>query len=148
MFYLLDSIMLVERNEEEILPRSSKIGGLKDELSEIGNGTHGTIFCSGGPKTYALKVVKPDGSFQWIFKVKGITLNYHNLTVLNPEQMLSTILYHPEDQIEVEDSNKFNRSKKTGLPWNRMHTKRWKIVYTKRIIVNHFDTLPFGYYQE
>ncbi len=84
------------RNGEMVLPTSSKIGGLKDELLDIGSGARGTVFCSGGPKT-ALKVVKTDGSHEWIFKVKGITLNYHNLTILSPERMLNTILHHPEE---------------------------------------------------
>ncbi len=103
-----DSVMVVERNGETILPRSSRIGGLKDELAEIGSGTYGSIFCSGGPKTYALKVQRTDGDHEWIFKIKGVTLNYHNLLVLSPERMLDTILNHTNDLIELEDLNKIH----------------------------------------
>ncbi len=139
--------MLVGRNGENVLPRSSKIGGLKDELAEFGTGACGSIFCSGGPKSYALKVAKSDGTHEWIFKLKGITLNYRNLMILNPEKMLDTILHHPDDCVEVEDSNKIQRSKQTGLLWNKCKWKKWRIIYTKRVIVNQYDTLPFGYYQ-
>ncbi len=58
LYFDTDSVMLVEKDGEHCLPRSNKIGGLKDELEEFGAHCHGSVFCSGGPKTYALKVEK------------------------------------------------------------------------------------------
>ncbi len=60
--------------------------------------------------------------------------------------MIETILDHPDKETEVIEKRKFLRNKNTGELWNRSSQKRWKIVYTKRVIVNQFDTLPFGYY--
>ncbi len=147
LYFDTNSVMLVEKDGEHCLPRSSKVGGLKDELlSDFGANSRGSTFCSGGPKTYALKVDKQDGSHEWIFKVKGITLNYRNLQILNPEKMLDTIINSPNQETEVMEKRKIHRDKNTGLLWNKTNWKRWKIVHMKRVIVDRFNTLPYGYY--
>ncbi len=146
LYFDTDSVMLVEKDGEHVLPRSSKIGGLKDELNEYGTNSKGDEFCSGGPKTYAIKVEKTDGTYEWIFKIKGITLNYRNLKIISPETMIDTILNCPTEKMEIVEKRKITRNKNTGELQNKISWKKWKIVYTKRVIVNQFKTLPFGYY--
>ena len=73
LFYDTDSIIYVSnRDMHEYVPLTGTLlGEMTDELSCYGTGCYITSFVSGGPKFYAYKVKKPDGTESCTCKVKG-----------------------------------------------------------------------------
>ena len=82
------------------------------------------------------------------FKVKGISLNCRNMEVINAEQILRSILHHPDQKLIIVDPAKIGRSVKTGKLFMHPKVKTWRLSFDKRII-NWLDytTLPWGFIQ-
>ena len=62
------------------------------KLSCYGTGSYITSFISGGPKFYAYKVKKPDGTESCTCKVKGIRLNYSNTEKINFDSIRNLVI--------------------------------------------------------
>ena len=113
---------------------------LGEMTSEIENGEHIVEFISAGPKNYAYRL----SNGETCCTVKGFTLNSSALESLNFESIKSTVCDNRTEKIPIKQL-KFTRNK---TDWS-IHTseilKSYAFVYTKRRIINQFDTLPFGY---
>jgi hypothetical protein len=94
-------------------------------------------------------------SIEWtICKIKGFTLNYETSKKINSDS-LNNILEKssragPESKTNKDRKistryNRITRDTKTKELLNKMETKEFSFVYDKRVILENFDTLPFGY---
>ncbi|XP_024944125.1 uncharacterized protein LOC112494866 [Cephus cinctus] len=72
-------------------PLGSLLGDLTDELESYGIGSYITSFVSGGPKFYAYRVRKPDGSHAEVCKVKGITIDHATSLAINYDWIRSYV---------------------------------------------------------
>ena len=81
-------------------------------------------------------------------KVPGITLNYRTVQKVNFNVMCDMIclraLSDLTDTMTVNIPFKIARNKNDKNVATRCENKDYRIVYNKRVIVNNFDTLPFG----
>jgi len=50
-----------------------------------------------------------------------------------------------DDKITVTNPCKIVRNLKTREILSKSESKDYRIVYTKRVIVDNYDTLPYGY---
>jgi hypothetical protein len=100
---------------------------------------------SGGPKNYAYET----STDKTVCKVRGITLNYRTAQKVNFNLMCDMVclvaLSDFTDRISVNIPFKIIRDTKEKSVKTRIENKDYRIVYNKRVIVNNFDTLPYGF---
>ncbi len=104
LYYDTDSVIYVSRPGMYDLPSGSMMGELTDELADKGVGTFISRFLSGGPKFYAFEYVKPDGTKDYVCKIKGIRLNFSTKQKLNFESIRGMIMGESE-KIVIESSS-------------------------------------------
>jgi hypothetical protein len=140
LYFDTDSVIYyTDEGEEDLL--KSEMG---DFLGQLTAETDSPIrvFVSGGPKNYAFTTF--DGQTE--MKVKGITLNYINKKVINLETLRDMVQGGGPDYVEVTNPNKICRDVKNTQLISKEETKRYKIVYNKRVLQRDgISTLPYGY---
>ncbi|GFR34105.1 uncharacterized protein TNCT_314611 [Trichonephila clavata] len=93
-------------------------------------------------KNYAYKL--SDGSE--VCKIRGFTLNFQNSLVLNYNSVKELVKSVDETRfMTVTNPRKITRDKKKRKVENKIETKKYKMVYDKRVIQEDFSTLPYGY---
>jgi hypothetical protein len=123
------------------------LGDLTNELEEYGKDSYITEFVSGGPKNYAFSVFCPStGIHITKCKAKGITLNYNNSKVVNFASLKNMVVEDPTP-VHVHNSKKIIR-KHGGHVFSAAETKEYKIVYTKRRLIDGFDSVTYGHQED
>ena len=51
----------------------------------------------------------------------------------------------PSKTIIVTNPSKISREKFNNVLYNREENKQYRVVYDKRVILNDYSTLPYGY---
>lgn len=141
LYYDTDSIFYVtDASKKDVdLPMGSMMGELTNELPP---GCHIVSFVSGGPKFYAYKYIKPDGSFEYVCKVKGIRLNFTNSEKINFDSVREMIL---ENNHTILINSKAIRRTQFHEVLTVPESKTCAPVYSKRRYVNLVRSYPFGY---
>jgi hypothetical protein len=90
----------------------------------------------------------------FICKIKGFTLNYETSKKIHSDS-INNILEKssragPESKTNKDSKistqyNRITRDTKTKELLNRIEIKEFGFVYDKRVILENFDTIPFGY---
>lgn len=100
------------------------------------------FFLTGGPKNYAYTT----SSNKTVCKIRGFTLNYKNSLTLNFEAIERLVSdMDTKAKIPIVNPAKICRDAKKRRVYNREEVKHYGIVYTKRVILPDYTTLPFGY---
>ena len=94
---------------------------------------------SGGPKNYAYELA--DGT--QVCKVKGFTLNHRSSLILNMDSMKNLVTTGRDRSYTLINPHKIVR--KDGHLFSREEEKVYRFVYDKRVIVNNYETLPYGW---
>ena len=107
-------------------------------------------FVSGGPKNYAYKVVDTvTGDQKSVCKVRGITLNYKALGLVNFDVIRDMILGAVKERnVTVHSEHKIQRKRKSGggivstvtEPQNKMY----RTSFFKRRRLSDETSVPFG----
>lgn len=141
LYFDTDSVIYVSKEGDWEPPTGSYLGELTDEL----DGKHITTFVSGGPKNYAYET----NSGKTVCKVRGITLNYRTVQKVNFNVMCDmvylNVMCDVVDPLSVNIPYKIVRERKEKSVSTRGETKDYRVVYNKRVIVDNFDTLPYGF---
>ena len=120
-------------------PLGDYLGALTDELDA---GEYIVEFVSGGPKNYAYKTSSGVESC----KVRGFTLNFTNSRLINFSAVKELVTRRVDHlQVTTVNPSKICRNAKTNSIYNTEEKKQYKVVYTKRVIQDDYDTLPYGY---
>ena len=100
-------------------------------------------FVSCGPKNYTYKL----NSGEVVCKVRGFSLNYRASQVINFESMKEALYsWKNNDKKElVTIRTEILRDKKSPKVYNRVVHKHYGVVYDKRIVLDNFTTVPYGY---
>lgn len=138
LYHDTDSVIFISLPNE---PEPELGDYLGDLTSETDKDDHIVHFCSTGPKSYAYKTAKGEQCC----KIKGFRLNYTNEKALNFDSMIELLTDENKDHINIS-SQKTCRHKNKRILYNRTENKKFKIVYTKRVIQKDaFTTLLYGY---
>ena len=137
LYYDTDSVIFISQPSEQDPPIGDYLGELTDELP---SGEHITEFVSGGPKNYAYKT----STGSECCKVRGFTLNFKNSSIVNFSSVKEIVTNMQDATLSVEN-NKIMRDKTKLVLYNKAGKKKYRMVYTKRVIQPNFDTLPYGY---
>jgi hypothetical protein len=114
------------------------LGELTDELKP---GDFIKTFVSGGPKCYAY--ITKDG--ETVTKMRGITLHSEAVKVINFDTLTEMVRGEGPERVTVHDPHKIVRDLKNKQILSKPQNKDYRVVYTKRIRVGDFDTIPYGY---
>ncbi len=120
--------------------------GINFILSEYGAGAYIEQFVGAGPKNYAYKVRKMDGSTATKIKIRGFTLNYEAASKLNLKNLRNKVFdfvnfrrIHTTTIVQPQIGRSYTREVIT-----RDISKRYSVVYSKRWVLADFSTVPFG----
>lgn len=137
-----DSIIFVDKDKTvtKTLPLGNYLGQLTNEISpEEG---YITAFVSSGPKSYAYKTLND----KEMCKVRGFTLHSQkNSELINFSSIREIVVAKTQHSIKTVDERKISRLPLKRKLYNRTEEKDFKMVYTKRRLLNDLSTLPFGY---
>ena len=148
----LDSIIYVTRPGDVYQPRlGSFFGDMTSELAEYGDDAYIEEFVSGGPKHYAYRVRKGDGSAVEKIKIRGFTINHSTAALLNMSALKEKVFDFVQ-AIDTEDSEenyaiveqpRIGRTEARQVV-TREGVKKHRIVYNKRWVKRDFTTNPYG----
>lgn len=51
----------------------------------------------------------------------------------------------PSKVIVITNPSKISRDKYSNVLYNKQENKQFRVVYDKRVILDNYDTLPYGY---
>ena len=133
-----DSLFFISNGTDYDPALGDYLGDLTDEIDKKDG--YITTFISCGPKNYAYEL----STGKQKCTIKGFSLNYNASLKLNFDSMKDIVLNDFTKKIEVEQVN-FTRDKKTWDVSTSIIKKLYSFVYNKRIIVENFNTVPYGY---
>jgi len=153
LYFDTDSVIYISRPGDEEPVLGDYLGQLTNELKPE---DHIIDFVSGGPKQYAYKTYMGAE----VCKIRGFSLNHVNGELLNFETMNNLISMSKENETEAEigkkrkrescitvfNPSKITRHKEMRKIYNRFEEKKYKVVFTKRVIDKEtLDTFPYGF---
>ena len=103
-----------------------------------------TKFRGLGPKNYAYQLQTINGSIESKCKVKGITLDYKTSQMVNFDTFTKCTMDRTIEFKIMYDCR--IRRHKDRTVTSEPQTKTFRSVYTKRVIVDEVDTVPYGYH--
>lgn len=134
MYCDTDSIMYIDNGKNTV-----KTGDLLGEWTDELGGGYMKKYLATGPKSYYYNT----NDDKETTKCKGFTLNHKTLEKINAETMEKLI--DGEIANEVINFNQITRDVKTKNLVNKDSTKTLSFNFDKRIRVDNYDTLPYGY---
>ena len=141
LYYDTDSVIFVSKPGEPEPPLGPYLGQLTNELKE----GYITTFVSGGLKNYCYKT----STDKVETKVRGITLNCSAQQRVNFDVIRSLVYLHAKcnvtGKVTVDIPLKITRNAKDKNIETKRMKKDYRIVYDKRLIIDDYKTLPYGY---
>ena len=145
LYFDTDSIIFSHRPGEPTPPTGDHLGEFTSELKP---GDHIVEFAAAGPKNYGYQT--KDGKVEC--KVRGFTLNTRGQEQLNFERLKQNVIDEVTDPVDepraipVHNPHKIRRDVNTKQLETVEETKRYKVVFDKRVVdPNTFLSYPYGY---
>ena len=115
------------------------MSGAIDPIKPLNPFAYITAFISSGPKSYSYRL----NDNTEIVKFKGIVMNPVNRQLVTFDNIQQVITRG--QVIRLPTYNMFVRDKVHGRVFNKAAYKTVRLVYTKRVLLDSYDTLPYGY---
>jgi len=131
-----DSVIFIAKENDPMPPLGDFLGQLTDEIPQ---GLWITEFISSGPKSYSYRL--SDNSER--IKFKGVMMNEANAKFVSFQSIQEVVTKGLV--IRLPTYNLFVRDKINGQVFNKLTYKTVKLVYDKRVLLDNYDTLPYGY---
>ena len=139
--YDTDSVIFVSKPNDPEPPIGPYLGELTDELGR----DYITTFVFGGPKNYSYRT----NTNKVETKVRGITLGCNAKQKVNFNVICALVYLHAQchvmGHVTVDIPFKITRNAKSKNIETKRMEKDYRIVYDKRVIVDEYKTLPYGY---
>ena len=148
LYFDTDSVFYISRPGDQDLPVGDYLGDLTDELTEYGEGSYITEFCSAGPKNYMYRVFSTkDQKIHTTIKVKGFPLDYTTMKHINASNMKNKVraFVKSGNQEETSVINWRIRRLPDYRIVTRLERKKYRVVYDKRVARRNYYTHPYGY---
>lgn len=128
-----DSIIYEYREGEYNIPEGKFLGEWECETK----GRRITHYVSLGPKSYSYKIENDEGHT----KNKGFTLNVANSKAVNYDRMKDLVT----GKVHILNTENLDFKKHQGGIYSYTQQKSQLFCYTKRHMIDNYDTLPFGH---
>ena len=135
--YDTDSVWFIDDGRTPVIKTGDSLGDMTDELEE---GDYIVKWVATGPKSYAYITFKG----RVVCKVKGFTLNYANSQKINPSTMMN-LVEGRISSIQTERKNAITRNAFAKEIVNKDQSKTFSCGYNKRVVLENYDTIPYGY---
>jgi len=152
LYFDTDSIIYTSTvgKQEYQVPIGSYLGMMTDELRDYGPGSYIVEFVSGGPKNYSFKVYSTKyDKFFYVTKIRGFSLTSTASKRLNFNSIKKFVFEYVKSNVTCESNLVFQRieRRKNRDIVTKTICKKYKIVYTKRVLRRDFTTVPYDYKQ-
>ena len=113
MYCDTDSVIYIQpRSEPPLIETGDKLGDMTYELRPSESISE---YACGGPRNYAYRVLNTgDGREKTVYKIRGITLNYNTMKMVNFGVVRDMIMGDEPPVINVHSENKIKRKRKRG----------------------------------
>ena len=147
-YFDTDSVFWINRfgSNDYTPPVGTFLGDLTDETP----GRYITSFACGGPKnyTYVLDDFNKDGMRSKCV-IKGISMKFSNCKTVTNNKMTEKIIKYVETgdstpEIFYKTDSHFHRTSDLKIYMKDL-AKSYRIQYDKRVIVDDYNTVPYGY---
>lgn len=118
-------------------PTGDYLGQLTNELPP---GSYIREMVAGGPKNYAYSLNNGDE----VCKVRGFSLTFKNSQLIN-FQAIKDMVLHGNEGPTVVNEHKITREVRKRKIVNKVESKKYRLVYTKRVVLPDLTTVPYGY---
>ena len=151
LYHDTDSLIFSSTPHEQLPQLGNYLGDLTDELSckNIGcnfpncEGHWIVEFISCGPKNYSYKL----NTGEVVSKVRGFCLNFSSSEIINFKSMkecLDSWINKDDKQLKTIKTE-IRRNKHESTVFSRNVEKHYGVVYDKRIVIDSYKTVPYGY---
>ena len=146
-YFDTDSVFWIDRPGESIPPLGHFLGDLTSELPP---GRHIVSFACGGPKNYAYVLDDFDkNGMRSKCVIKGISMKFSNCQIVTFNKMSAKITAYVENGDSTPETfyktdSHFYRAPDLKI-YMRDLVKSYKIMYDKRVIVDDYNTVPYGH---
>jgi len=132
-----DSVIYTEPVDQKLVEDGELLGEWTDEL---GQDDHIVKWCSTGPKSYAYRTAKG----KRVLKVKGWCLHHSNAEKITADAMEQLIDREITGVTTVD--TEIVRDKRTKQLLTKTNCcKTFSFSFDKRVIVDNYDTVPYGF---
>ena len=137
-----DSVIYVHPEDNDPLPTGPHLGDLTDECA----GKKVVEYVSAGCKNYAMKIEKANGEFDYMLKIRGITLDFNTCQILNYDTFKAKVLNYCRDidPITIKYDNFLRPDIKTGSVYTVPMEKIYRPVICKGIVNEKHEVVNFG----
>ena len=119
--------------------KDSRLGEWTDE--EPGNKI--VKFIGLGPKNYGYQMRTKDGTLKSKVKVKGLTLDYNTSQFVNFDTFDRCIKDRENFKLIISYDSRIRRHRDRTVR-SETQTKTFRSVYTKRVVIDDYYTVPYG----
>ena len=138
LYFDTDSIIFISKPNEYEPKLGDYLGKFTDELK---GEDFIEEFVSAGPKNYGYRL----NSGKTLCKIKGFSVNFIASKKLNFSSMREIVINQKIDELVLVEQKQFTRNKANWSIKTESVFKKYRQVYDKRILLENFETLPFGY---
>lgn len=142
-----DSIVLIAESNSSYIPTlGGSFGAYTDEIRAYGPEAIMTKFCSLGPKAYSFVVKKSPESEEevQVCKFKGMSMKSSDTRSKLSYENMKAMLVDPSFESIETITPVISRVKYFKLV-NQNQKKSFKYTYDKRVLLEGYDTLPYGH---
>jgi hypothetical protein len=148
LYFDTDSAIFYAKPDDYIPKTGLYLGELTDEVKTVNEpDAYITKFLSCGPKNYCYEIFNPNqNKFEYVIKIKGLSLNFETNKLINFDSMKNIIDLHIQSQDTCINIPQF---KFVTNNFNEVETKNFlksfQLVFDKRVLNSDYTTLPFGF---
>lgn len=140
LYFDTDSCMYIYKPGEYNIPIvDSRLGHWTDEVPD----GKITKFVGLGPKNYGYEYTE-NGKRHTTCKVKGITLDYDTSQKVNFDSMVECVHDRDSYSLVIDYPSRIKRHRNRVVT-SENQTKTFRSVYTKRVVIDDYKTVPYGY---
>ena len=143
LYFDTDSCMYIHDPQQwNPTTKDSRLGEWTDEEP----GKKIVKFIGLGPKNYAYQMKNKDGEVSSKCKVKGLTLDYNTSQFVNFDTFYECVQNRDTFERVITYDCRIRKHRDRTVV-SEAQTKTFRSVYTKRVVTDDYNTIPFGYKQ-
>lgn len=111
------------------------------------SGAYIDSFVATAPKSYAMRIILPNGEKKVIFKLKGFRQMMITEELITQELMERLLVIDNNEKVVIVYDRQVKRNFRAGGMFERKDKKTFRTVNSKRVLRPDLDfiTLPYGY---